>query len=251
MDHTSDDTLEQLIRSKVEEELANLPSETRGVTKTAKEVAAVIMPGIANIISVAVATAVSSAVKDIADKFMKNSDEAQKYCLMNRYENDRLEQYMRRDNLRIVGLTEEDDESEEVLQAKTIELAADMGVTVEPGDISTVHRIGRRGDRSRPVIVRFCHRKKRNEVMNKKKELKNKGRNIFVNEDLTPLRATLLKIVKEQDSVANATTRDGRILAWFRNDNRRVEVSTPADLHRVGVTAPDWKRLRLDHIVSQ
>lgn len=251
MTQDGENALEQLIRSKVEEQLANLPSETRGVTKTAKEVAAIIMPGIANIISVAVATAVSAAVKDVVDKLVRSSDEAQKYCLLNRYENDRLEQYMRRDNVRIAGLSEEEDENEEILQVKTIELAADMGVTVEPGDISTVHRVGRPGDRSRTVVVRFCHRKKRNEVMDKKKELRNKGRNIFVNEDLTPLRATLLKIVKEQDSVSNATTRDGRILAWLRDGNRRVEVSTPADLHRVGVADPDWKRLKLDHIVSQ
>ncbi|KAK3882537.1 hypothetical protein Pcinc_013104 [Petrolisthes cinctipes] len=122
---------------------------------------------------------------------------------------------------------------------------------VEPGDISTVHRVGRPGDRNRAVIVRFCHRKKRNEVLDKKKELKNKGRNIFVNDDLTPLRATLLKTMKEQESVSNAKTRDGRILAWLRDGNRRVEVSTPADLHRVGVAVPDWKRLKLDHIVSQ
>lgn len=102
---------------------------------------------------------------------------------MNRYENDRLEHYMRRNNLRHVGLTDEKDESEEVIQVKKTELAADMGVTVKPRDTSTVHSLGRRRDRSRPVIVRFCHRKKRNEVMNKKKELKNNGRNTFVNED--------------------------------------------------------------------
>lgn len=246
-----DNTLEQLIKSKLEEELATISSDTRGVTKTAKEVASLIMPGIANIISVAVATVVSTAVKDVADKILRSSDEAQKYCLLNRYENDRLEQYMRRDNLRIVGLAEEEDENEEILQAKTIEVAADMGVTVEPGDISTVHRLGKPGERSRPVIVRFCHRKKRNEMMIKKKELKRKGRNIYINEDLTPLRATLLKIVKEQDGVTNATTRDGRILAWLRDGNRRVEVSNPADLHRVGITAPDWRRLKLDHIMSQ
>ena len=105
--------------------------------------------------------------------------------------------------------------------------------------------------RQNSLIVRFCHRKKKNEVIVKKKELKNKGRNIFVNDDITPLRATLLKIVKEQDSVSNATTRDGRILAWLRDGNRRVEVSTPTDLHRVGVAIPDWKRLKLDHIVNQ
>ena len=247
-----DNSLEQLIQDKVEEVLTSI-HDTKGGTKAARDVAALIMPGIASIISVAVATAVSNAVKDVAETLKKSTDDAQKFCLINRYENDRLEQYMRRDNLRIAGLSEEENEDEETLLAKTIEVATDMGVTVEPGDISTVHRLGkpRAGVLNRPVIVRFCQRKKRNEVISKKKELKNKGRNIFVNEDLTPLRASLLKIVKEQDCVSNATTRDGRILAWLKDNNRRVEVTTPADLHCVGVTVPDWKRLKLDHIVSQ
>ena len=76
MAQSVENTVEQLVRSKVEEQLANLPSETRGVTKTAKEVTAIIMPGITSIISVAVATAVSAAVKDVADKLMRSSDEA-------------------------------------------------------------------------------------------------------------------------------------------------------------------------------
>ncbi|KAG0729449.1 hypothetical protein GWK47_030298 [Chionoecetes opilio] len=50
--------------------------------------------------------------------------EMQRYCLMNNYENDKLEQYSRRDNLRISGLEVDEDESEEVLEAKIIELAA-------------------------------------------------------------------------------------------------------------------------------
>ncbi|KAK3895328.1 hypothetical protein Pcinc_000949 [Petrolisthes cinctipes] len=67
MAQAGDNTLEQLIKIMAKEELANLPSETRGVAKTAKEVAAIIMPGIVNIISVVVPAAVSATVKDVAD----------------------------------------------------------------------------------------------------------------------------------------------------------------------------------------
>lgn len=72
-----------------------------------------------------------------------------------------------------------------------------------------------------------------------------------MNEELTPMWAVLLKIVKEQDCVSNVTTRDGRILAWLKDGNWQVVVSTPADLYRMSVTEPDWKRLKLDHIVGQ
>lgn len=69
-------SVEQLVREKVEEELVNLSAEGRDLikeSKTAKDVAAAIMPGIASIISVAVTTAVSTVVKDVTDKLLLNS----------------------------------------------------------------------------------------------------------------------------------------------------------------------------------
>ena len=100
------------------------------MAKSAKEVASLIMPGLANIITVAVSTAVSNAVKDIVDKLSVKTANAERNCLVNRYENDTLEQYTRRDNLRIFGLEEDADESEDMLEAKVIELADDMGVKI-------------------------------------------------------------------------------------------------------------------------
>lgn len=186
-------------------------TEGRGLSKAAKDVCAVVMPSIVNIITAAVSAAVSEAVKDFANSLKQNTADMQKICLLNRYENDKLEQYMRRDNLRIFGLEEEADENEVVLQAKIIE-AADMEVKLEYGDISTVHRVGKVEERRRAVIVRFCHRKNRNEIMRKKKELKKKKINIYFNEDLTYLRATIMKMIKKRDVVKNVLTRDGRLI---------------------------------------
>ncbi|KAK4310455.1 hypothetical protein Pmani_017984 [Petrolisthes manimaculis] len=78
------------------------------------------MPGIANIIVVAVSTAVATAIKDYTNKLVSNSAEKQRSCLLSRFDNDRLEQYMRRDNLRIFGIEEEPDEDEDIIQAKVI-----------------------------------------------------------------------------------------------------------------------------------
>lgn len=174
--------------------MASLPSETKGVTKAAKEVAAIIMPGMSNIQSLAVATTFSAAVKDVADRFVRNPGEAQKNCLMNRYEDDRLEQHMRSDNVRIAGLSEE----EEILQANPI----DCGLRGFINSSSCGKTRRQKQDRDSPLLPQ----KDEEEVMDKKKEFKNKSRNIFVNDDLTPLLATLLKIVKEQDSVSTETT---------------------------------------------
>lgn len=242
--------LEQLVKEKVEAELESLTSESIKGTKTVKDVAAAILPGIANIISVAVSTAVSTAIKDFTEKLVSTSAETQRINLLHRYDNDRLEQYTRRDNLRIFGIEEDPDEDEDILQAKVMEVAADVGVKLEANDISIAHRLGKASERGRPVIVRFCHRKKRNAVLSNKKELKKKQKKIFINEDLTPMRATMLKMVKEQTAVKNVSTRDGRILAWLTDRDRPVEITTPDDLSKVGITSPDWKSLKLDSLIK-
>ena len=88
-----------------------------------------------------------------------------KQCLLNRYENSKLEQYQHKGQ-----------ESEDVLEAKVVELASDMGVTLHSSDISEVHRIGgiTKQGKTRPVSVRFCQRKKINKILKKNSELEKK-----------------------------------------------------------------------------
>ena len=88
--------------------------------------------------------------------------------------------------------------------------------------------------------------------MKKKSELKQKQRKEFINEDLTALRATLFKIVREQSIVKNATTIDGKIFAWLNSDpSKALIIETPDDLFKVGVSNPDWKKLKLDYLFDE
>ncbi len=117
--------MENLVKAKVVEELDNITSSLEGsrISKTVRNVAAGILPGIANIISVAVSTVISTSMKELSDKMDSKIAEMQQYCLLNRYENDKLEQYSRRENLGILVLEKEADETEGVLEAKIFELA--------------------------------------------------------------------------------------------------------------------------------
>ena len=125
-----------------------------------------------------------------------------------------------------------------------------MGVDLQPSEISVVHRIGRSRDKDRPLIIRFSHRKKRKKILSKKAELKKKKINIFCNQDLTPLRAKMMNMVKDQVGVKNVTSRNGKIVAWRNEDpNRAIEITTPDDLSKVGIGTPDWKQPKLDHLV--
>jgi len=120
-----------------------------------------------------------------------------------RFEIDRLEQYSRRDSLRIIGMEESNGERTNDI---VISLARDMGVDIHPNDISTSHRLphGRRNqnttDRPRPraIIVKFVRRDTKGLIMRNKRKLKDSRRNVYVVDDLTPLRNKILRELKKR-----------------------------------------------------
>ena len=83
----------------------------------------------------------------------------------------------------------------ENLKENVVELANEMGVAITGRDINACHRLGaaRQGIRSRIVIFGFFVRNNQHQFlvnMNKLRE-KDGSRNMFINEDLTPLRSTV------------------------------------------------------------
>lgn len=102
---------------------------------------------------------------------------------------DDLEQYSRRQCLRIFGVEEKDGEDTDKI---VMEVAEKVGVTVQLTDIDRSHRVGvKRGDRPRPLIAKFVSYRNRNEIFRNKKKLKNSG--ITIREDLTKVRYNLLQ----------------------------------------------------------
>ncbi|KAK4297846.1 hypothetical protein Pmani_029774 [Petrolisthes manimaculis] len=79
--------LKNLVKTKVEEEHVNITSiieakEIRSVSKTVKDVAAVMLSGLANIIVVAVSTVVYSVIKEFNDRLESKTDELQRISLL-------------------------------------------------------------------------------------------------------------------------------------------------------------------------
>ena len=133
-----------------------------------------------------------------------------------------------------------------------IDLASDIGVDLKSEEISVVHRVGRKlPNKNRAVIVRLVQRKKRKELLKKKAELKNKQQKQFINEDLTQIRAAMWKMVKESPEVKNATTIDGKLLVWTKEDpTRSLTIKSPDDLFKVGISNPEWEMLHLQHLIN-
>ncbi|KAJ4430507.1 hypothetical protein ANN_19138 [Periplaneta americana] len=86
---------------------------------------------------------------------------------------DELEQYQRRQCLRIFGVEEQEAEDTDKM---VMEVVKRIGVDVNVMDIDRSHRIGRRdvgNDRPRPISVKFVSYRKRSEVLKNKRLLKN------------------------------------------------------------------------------
>lgn len=165
----------------------------------------------------------------------------------NRYAIDSQNQHSRRENIRISGIVEEEDE---VLLDKLSSICSVMGVNVNNADIISCHRVGNKGRPNIPrtVIVR-CTRDFKSKVFTNKKTLHGKPefRMIYFNEDLTTLRFKLLQFVKKLDKVKVAHTRDGKIHSLLM-DNTRVAIENPDDLFKLGVNSVDYNMLGLKEL---
>ena len=168
---------------------------------------------------------------------------------------DDLEQHSRNENLLIHGIPLPLDNT---LETDVCALVVDVinnnlpNIRLLPEDISIAHRTGGpktnsarttqgatqgptqgpTSNRARPppIVVRFARRQLRNQILSLRRHLK--GKNLSLTEQLTPLRASLLKkayeLVTEQ-KVDSAWSHDGHILVKTKL-NRIIQVRSIVDL---------------------
>ena len=218
-------------------------------------------------------SSVVSSVTDVMTSFMARMEQAKADCESSNspqvgalqaqvrclhYQNDALEQYQRRESIRIFGVKEDPNENAEATEIKALGVIRETGASVVATDISACHRVGKPRDGSRAIIVKFVSRKKRQEVVTKKKNLKGKAAfsKVFVNDDLTVLRQRLLGYVKSLDCVESAWTSGGRILASKKTPpglpqadrTRPIVIESPDDLFKLGVDSVDYSKMGLSHL---
>ena len=171
-----------------------------------------LVPALATAVAVAVSEAMKGVMRTMASHGHGTS--ARSTATENRlfaavtsltYENDRLQQYSRRESVRIFGIRQAEGETAEQVEQKALGVFKEAGADVKEEDIAAVHRVGKVGRGLRPILVKFVSRRKRREVM-EKKSLKGKDgyQKVYINDDLTPLRAKLLALVKRLDNVDKA-----------------------------------------------
>ena len=209
-----------------------------------------IQPVLVKAMTAAVTTAVATASKQImlelrhdlqtVECVRKEMETLRTQVQSQNFELDRLQQYSRRDNIRVYGIAEATDENENT-NSVIVKVAKDMGVDISEHDLSVNHRLGRKaGTKPRPIIAKFVRRDTKTAIMRRKKNMRGQSGyiSVFVNDDLTTLRSKLVYELKRDKTIKRVWTIDGRIMCIQEENGTDMKnvIDSPDDLFKVGWT---------------
>lgn len=169
----------------------------------------------------AIATEITP-LKEVIKHLHRKLDEVQSKANEN-------EQYSRRNNIRIHGINQTDDEDcyEEVINFCDREL----NIAIDRSEIDRAHRVGRPNNdaRSRPIIVKLKSFHTKLNIMKNKRKLR--GKPLYVNEDLTKANQQLLMYARKECRVTGLVyTTDGYIFVKRKSDNKIFRIKKEEDL---------------------
>ena len=143
---------------------------------------------------------------------------------------DQIKQYQRINNLEIHGIPETKNEQ---LPELAIKLAKDV-----------VHRLpSSKVEMPKPILIKFCQRWKKNEMLSAKKKLNSVDstslvpgtarRNIYINEHLTPMNRLLHKKTRDlRDKINFVWTKDCKVFVRQTEEDGAVWVQSEDDLKK-------------------
>ena len=136
-----------------------------------------------------------------------------------------LEQYSRKNNIRISGLTETGSETAEAATEKVIEKLNEKipDLNLQLHHIDVAHRVGdKKKGRHRQIIVKLNSRMKRDEILKNRRLFK--GTNIFICEDLTKANQLVLTCLRKKmpDEVDQSWSKGGRLYYKLKRDTDTV-----------------------------
>ena len=141
---------------------------------------------------------------------------------------DDIDQYSRRDNLKIAGLIVEKNVS---YADAIIEFGSQLGVHIVHTYISIAHKLTTKSKLS-STLVRFNRRSVRNDLYLARKKIKDTlNYKIYINEDLTHRRSNLLHSLKRDELTKSSWSYNGFICCTLKdNDDVILTIKLPYDL---------------------
>lgn len=167
----------------------------------------------------------SKGIEDIN----KELDQLREFKHKSSRDTNSLEQYTRRNSLRIFGIpVTKDEDTNNII----IKLASDkLEIQLSPEDIDRSHRVGKPDSDARAIIVKFARHDTKAKVIRARRKLA--GSPIVIREDLTKINHNLLKAAKDNDKVNNAWSWDGRILATKNGSSRVYPIRNESDIAKL------------------
>lgn len=137
-----------------------------------------------------------------------------------REEKENMEQYSRRNNLRIFGVQEKETENTQEIVVKLIE--EKLKYKINPEEIESCHRVSTKStNKSRPILLKLTTNKTKNDIYYKKKALK--GTKITIREDLTSHRKELVKTAVEHFGSKTVWSQNGKIFIFYNNKKQLIK----------------------------
>lgn len=146
---------------------------------------------------------------------------------------DELEQYGRRNAVRISGIPETPQEDTDAIVR---DVASKMGVTINEEDISRSHRSGQPGKSyPRQILVKFTRYNTKRKLLKSRREMKSVTtlKHVYINEDLTKRRQALYKKTREllkQGKINKSWTWDGKIFLTDKSNKKKTRIDRQSDL---------------------
>ena len=143
-----------------------------------------------------------------------------------------MEQYSRKNSVRISGISEIGYESAEETIGKVTETLnkAFKDINLQKEHINIAHRLGKKKNGThatahRQIKVKFHSRMTKDSILKRRRELK--GSHIFISEDLTPIHQQVLACLRKKmpDEVDQSWSRNGRLFYKAKsNKDKLIEV---------------------------
>ena len=128
------------------------------------------------------------------------------------------EQYSRKNNVKVMDVTEKPNETEHDLIETVSTLFKKKDVTIEPSKIMAIHRIPGKDGHSKPILVKFLNNNEKTKVMVHRTAFKTMGNRLV--DDVTRLNAQLMERLGHHESIQQAWYFNGTVYGRG-NDNRR------------------------------
>ena len=151
-------------------------------------------------------------LREANDKLKARIDKNEKVAQSAMEKSNMNEQYSRKNNIKVMGVVEDDDETEDKLIEKINNiLNAKAGVTLNENKIVAIHRIPGRAGMPKPVLIKLMNNNGKTKIMKKRKFMKLAGYRLV--DDVTKQNTKLINRLNLHTDIDSAWYFNGNVFA--------------------------------------